>query len=84
LQTRLDPKVIQDTKIFEKTQIKWFSFDDIKKNKKQFRSFYQNIIDLILAEEAMIESFVKRSLDKRVKTKVNKSRYSKKTRKNKH
>ena len=31
LQKRLDPKIIKNTKIFEKTEIKWFSFDDIKK-----------------------------------------------------
>ena len=32
LQKRLDSKIIRDTKIFEKTQIRWFSFDDIKKH----------------------------------------------------
>ena len=32
LQKRLDPKIIRDTKIFEKTQIQWFSFNDIQKH----------------------------------------------------
>jgi hypothetical protein len=41
LQKRLDHKVIRDTKIFEKTQIKWFSFDELKKKRKSFRSFYR-------------------------------------------
>ena len=77
IQKHLDPMVINDTKIFEKTQIKWFSFDDIKKNKKQFRSFYQNIIDIILKDKANIEQFVKRGI-KNKKTKKNK-----KTNKNK-
>jgi 8-oxo-dGTP pyrophosphatase MutT (NUDIX family) len=81
LQKKLDPKVIRDTKIFEKTQIKWFSLDEIKKNKKQFRSFYQNIVDLILADRLNIESFVRRSLGK--KTRVNRNHHSNKTRKNK-
>ena len=59
LQKKLDPKVIKNTKIFEKTQIKWFSFNDIKKNHNQFRSFYQNIIHLILGNKSAIEEFVK-------------------------
>jgi 8-oxo-dGTP pyrophosphatase MutT (NUDIX family) len=82
LQKRLDPKVIRDTKIFEKTEIKWFSFDEIKKNKKQFRSFYQNIVDLILADKVKIERFVRKSLGK--KTRVNRGQHSYKTRKNKY
>ena len=82
LQKRLDPKVIRDTKIFEKTQIKWFSLDEIKKNKKQFRSFYQNIVDLILADQSNIDSFIRRSLSK--KSKVNRRSHFNKTRKNKN
>jgi hypothetical protein len=78
LQKKLDPKVIRDTKIFEKTQIKWFSLDEIKKNKKQFRSFYQNIVNLILDDRSNIEGFVRRSL----KTRGLKQNSTNKTRKN--
>ena len=59
LQKRLDKKIIQDSKIFEKTQIKWFSFRDIQKNKKYFRKFYQNIIELLLVNKHTIQSFIK-------------------------
>ena len=55
IQTHLDHKIIRDTKIFEKTQIKWFSFNDLKKYRNQFRSFYRNIIDLILNQRDAIE-----------------------------
>jgi hypothetical protein len=65
LQKRLDPKIIQNTKIFEKTQIKWFSFDDIKKHHNEFRSFYKNIVHLILGNKSAIEGFVKKSIGKR-------------------
>jgi hypothetical protein len=58
LQKRLNKKIIRDSKIFEKTQIKWFSFRDIQKNKKSFRIFYQNIIDLLLANKYFIQNFV--------------------------
>ena len=81
LQKRLDQKVIRDTKIFEKTQIKWFEFDELKKDIKQFRSFYQNIIHLILGNKSAIEGFVNKSF-KRKRT-INRKRRVLKTRKHK-
>jgi hypothetical protein len=62
LQKKLDPKIIKNTKIFEKTQIKWFSFDDMKKHHSEFRSFYKNIVDLIILDRSIIEKFVKTNL----------------------
>jgi hypothetical protein len=63
LQKNLDPKIIRDTKIFEKTQLKWFSFRDIKKYRNNFRSFYKNVVSLIIENKLEIEMFVKKSLD---------------------
>jgi len=75
LQERLDPKVIKESKIFEKGEIKWFSFDEIKKNRGKFRSFYQNIVNLILKEEEGINKFVKTHLkSNKNKTKSNKNK----------
>jgi hypothetical protein len=74
LQKRLDPKIIRDAKIFEKQQIKWFSVNEIikMKQKKEFRSFYQNIIELILAKKTEIDAFTKKALQKtKTKTKTN-------------
>ena len=62
LQKKLDPRIISETKIFEKTQIKWFSFDEMVKRKTEFRTFYQNMIQLILNKQQEIESFVKKNL----------------------
>jgi hypothetical protein len=88
LQKRLDRKIIRDTKIFEKTQIKWFAFDDIKKQKNEFRSFYKNIVDLILSNRTEIEEFIKGAFNKKglktktkTKTKVNRHHFKKQTRK---
>jgi hypothetical protein len=58
LQKKLNPKIIRDTKIFEKTQIKWFSVEEMRKNRRQFRSFYRNIVDLILSNKDAIWKFV--------------------------
>ena len=67
LQKRLDPKIIRDTKIFEKQQIRWFSVAEIvkMKQKKEFRSFYQNVVELILAKKVEIDAFIKKALLKR-------------------
>jgi hypothetical protein len=71
LQKHLDAKIIKNTKIFEKTQIKWFSFDDIKKHHNEFRSFYKNIIQLIIDDRLAIEKFVR---NKSITKKNNKSK----------
>jgi hypothetical protein len=73
IQKRLDPKIIRDTKIFEKQEIRWWSISEIEKGKKEFRSFYQNIVDMILDEKQNINKFVSSKLNKT----------NKKTRKNK-
>jgi len=82
LQKRLNPKIIRDTKIFEKTQIKWFSFDDIKKHHNKFRSFYKNIVHLILGHRSAIEDFVKTKLHNFNKTRCKRTKKHK-TQKNK-
>ena len=64
LQEKLDPSIIKDSKVFEKTQIKWFSIADMKKNHSKFRSFYKNIVSLILKNEKNINAFIKKSLNK--------------------
>jgi len=79
LQKRLPNKIITDTKIFEKAEIKWFSFNTIKKYHKEFRSFYQNIIHLILGNRSAIEEFVFKALTKSTK----KTQFKKKRRSNK-
>ena len=62
LQKKLSPKIIKDMKIFEKTQIKWICVDDLPKMKKEFREFYQNIVDLLLARKSEVDKFVRTSL----------------------
>lgn len=62
LQKRLNPKIIRDSKIFEKAEIRWICVDDFAKMKKDFRSFYQNIVDLILNKKSEINDFIQKSL----------------------
>ena len=70
LQKHLSKKIIRDMKIFEKTEIKWFSFEDIQRNKSNFRNFYQNIVDLILKNKKNIKKFLNKGRKNTKKIKV--------------
>jgi 8-oxo-dGTP pyrophosphatase MutT (NUDIX family) len=59
LQKRLDPEVIKNSKIFEKAEIRWICVDDLQKMRPQFRSYFQNIVDIILEQKDDIDRFMK-------------------------
>lgn len=58
LQKRLAPKIFKTSKIFEKAEIRWVCVDDLKKMRPQFRSYFQNIIDMMLNQKESIQSFI--------------------------
>jgi hypothetical protein len=82
LQKKLDPDVIRDTKIFEKTEIKWFPLDTLKSQRTKFRNFYRNIIDLIVENKDAIRAFIFKKMGSKVKSKRFYTTTYKKTRKN--
>ncbi len=55
---RMNKKYLTNTKLFEKIEIKWFSLQEMKKRKNEFRNFYQNVVELILKEEPNIRKFL--------------------------
>jgi 8-oxo-dGTP pyrophosphatase MutT (NUDIX family) len=61
LQKRLDKKVFKNSKIFEKAEIKWVHVNDLKKMRPQFRSYFQNIIDIILSQKESIKNFIEKT-----------------------
>lgn len=85
LQKHLSPEIIKSTKIFEKAEIRWICIDELKKMRKQFRSFFQHIVDEILANKSEITRFIKeRNPQSNSKTRKRKrKRQSNKSRKNK-
>jgi 8-oxo-dGTP pyrophosphatase MutT (NUDIX family) len=73
LQRKLPEKLIKDSKIFEKAEIKWFCVDDLMKQKKEFRSYYQSIVDMIYEQREQIYLFIKKAqLHKKTRRRVNK------------
>ena len=60
IQNRLDPAIIKKTKIFEKAEIRWFCIDELLPKKKEFRSYFQKIVDKIVAQQAKIFKFIQK------------------------
>jgi hypothetical protein len=60
IQKRLDPAIIKKTKIFEKAEIRWFCIDELLPRKKEFRSYFQKIVEKIVAQQAKIFKFIQK------------------------
>jgi 8-oxo-dGTP pyrophosphatase MutT (NUDIX family) len=61
---RMDHKTLNDTKLFEKIEINWFSIDDMKKRRMEFRGFYQEIVDKFLEDKENIYNFAVKKMKK--------------------
>ena len=59
---RMDQKMLNDTKLFEKCEIEWFSVADMKRRRKEFRNFYQEITNKIAKEIPAITKHFKSQL----------------------
>jgi len=58
LWNKMDKKMLNDTKLFEKIEVAWFSIEDMKKRRGEFRNFYQNIVDEIIKDQTKIRQFL--------------------------
>jgi NADH pyrophosphatase NudC (nudix superfamily) len=68
LWNRMDQTVLNESRFFEKQEIKWFSVSDMKKMRPVFRIFYQNIVDRILSKMKEITAFVNKQRITKVKS----------------
>jgi 8-oxo-dGTP pyrophosphatase MutT (NUDIX family) len=71
LDTKLSNTFIKKSKIFEKSEIKWFSVEEMVKHKNSFRSYFREIVDLLEQEAPKIKSFLQ-TKKKNTKTKTKK------------
>jgi hypothetical protein len=69
LWNKMDKKYLNDTKLFEKIEIKWFSVDEMRKRKSEFRNFYQDVVELLLSEKTNIQRFIQNPSNKTRKNK---------------
>ena len=63
---RMDKNVLSKTKLFEKIEINWFSIEDMKTRKGEFRKFYQEIVDKFIEDSENIYRFIETK--KQIKT----------------
>lgn len=61
---RMDKKMLNDSKLFEKQEIKWFSTSEMKSHIKEFRSFFQEFVKKILTYESEIKKFISKKSKK--------------------
>jgi len=62
LKEKLPKQLYKNAKYLEKSELKWFSLDEIKKNNNGFRCYYKNILKLLIQDASPIKHFVNSSL----------------------
>jgi len=58
LWNRMDKHFLNDSKFFEKQEIKWFSVNELRTLKHEFRPFYAEIVDVFLKNIKKIAEFI--------------------------
>ena len=53
-----DKEKMNSSKLFEKQEIKWFSSKELRTKRKEFRSFYREIVDQFIDELPQIRKFI--------------------------
>jgi 8-oxo-dGTP pyrophosphatase MutT (NUDIX family) len=70
---RMDKQMLSKTKLFEKIEIGWFSIEDMKKRRSEFRGFYQEIIDKFIEDKENILNFITQKNKKKNHTRKSKT-----------
>lgn len=76
LWANMDRAYLNKTKLFEKSEIGWFSESDLRRRRNEFRYFYRDIVDLILLR-ASTPYFRRFAMQLCAEPKINKSCKSK-------
>ena len=63
LYEKLDHRLLQETNVFEKIKIKWFTVEMMKKEMNTFRSFYRDIVRELIEEAPTIKLFIKNTMN---------------------
>jgi 8-oxo-dGTP pyrophosphatase MutT (NUDIX family) len=56
---RMNNQLLAKSKLFEKQQIRWFSVNEMMKNKKKFRHFYRDMVDILYQQQHQIRDWLK-------------------------
>jgi hypothetical protein len=67
---RMNQKMLNASKLFEKIEIEWICEDDLKSRMRDYRHFFRETVDRILHELPKIRTFIKKC-NKKCKTRTN-------------
>jgi 8-oxo-dGTP pyrophosphatase MutT (NUDIX family) len=70
---KMNKDVLNETKLFEKIEIQWFTIEDMKNRTQEFRGFYQKMVAQLLQSEKRIKKFVKKNSGKKNSGKKNRT-----------
>ena len=76
----MDRKTLNDSKLFEKIEIDWFSESELVTRRKEFRGFYQNIVEKICENLSEIRKFMKKPDNPKRRSSKHNNRKTKKMR----
>jgi 8-oxo-dGTP pyrophosphatase MutT (NUDIX family) len=71
LWNRMDPKLLNKTKLFEKIEIRWFSEEELRTQRSLFRPFYREMVDRMIENLPDIRLFIE---SKNISKKMNKNK----------
>lgn len=73
------PDIVEENNgLLEKEEIKWFSFNEIERNKNIFRDFYKNVINNILKNKEKIKKmYLKKTIKNKSKKRNNNTKRKK-------
>lgn len=54
----MDNQILSKSKLFEKEKIQWFSVNDMMKQRKSFRHFYREIVDILYEHRNQIRKWI--------------------------
>ena len=71
LWNRMDKTLLNDSKLFEKIEIQWFTLKDMKRRRSEFREFYRTMVDHFINNEDDLKKFLHKTIHKNRKTRKN-------------
>ena len=60
LWNKMNKIMLNDSKLFEKIEIKWFTLKDMKQRKGEFRDFYKTMVDHFISIEDDLKMFLQK------------------------
>ena len=68
LWNKMDKDLLNETKLFEKIEIQWFTVKDMESRIKEFRGFYQKMVSQLIQSEKKIMKFINKNKKRTTKT----------------